>query len=299
MVAAAMKLVELGHLGLADMVCDYLPEFCGERREKVSIRQLMSHRSGLPDQVKENIELRSQHATLEQFVDHAVREPLLFEPGQRFHYSSMGILLLGEVIGRVTEMSLSEFVRQSVFSPLSMLDSALGTEGMDCDRIMRCQTDQLPPEVGGNLEVGGKRKASGGVVDSKQWDWNSEYWRLLGAPWGGVFGTASDVAIFLDEFLRPSGRLLLPRHSRMMIHREPVTGVPARGLGFAIGASLTRGEASELAFGHDGSTGTLCWADPDTETVFVLLTTLPAVAGELHPRDLVSKWMTQAVRETP
>jgi CubicO group peptidase (beta-lactamase class C family) len=81
----------------------------------------------------------------------------------------------------------------------------------------------------------------------------------------------------------------------MMVTNQNPSGIRPRGLGFDVGKGLGGSLISDEAFGHGGSTGTLCWADPKTETVFVVLTTLPAQAVREHPRDLVSKSVAEAI----
>jgi CubicO group peptidase (beta-lactamase class C family) len=72
-------------------------------------------------------------------------------------------------------------------------------------------------------------------------------------------------------------------------------GLPPRGDDFALGARAGSPGCSEATFGHSGSTGTLAWADPRTDTIFVVLTTLPARAGHQHPRVLISDRVAEAV----
>ena len=130
---------------------------------------------------------------------------------------------------------------------------------------------------------------------AKNWDWNSSYWRNLGAPWGGAHGSAGDVATFLNAFLHPRGKLLRGETANLMIANHNRDGLRPRGLGFELGSRLAGGAISETSFGHGGSTGTLCWADPETDTVFVILTTLPIAAMDPHPRMAVSTLIAGAV----
>src|SRR5262249_23970960 len=88
--AALMLLVERGLVTLSDPVSRYLPEFTGEARHKITVRNLLSHTSGLPDMLPENIELRRAHAPLSEFVRRTYKTPLLYPPGTGFQYQSMG-----------------------------------------------------------------------------------------------------------------------------------------------------------------------------------------------------------------
>ncbi|MDP6448119.1 MAG: serine hydrolase domain-containing protein [Pirellulaceae bacterium] len=282
-IAAVMTLYDRELFDLEDPVQKFIPEFKGDERDRITVRQLLTHVSGLPDQLPENSRLRASHAELSQFVGGAIRTPLLFEPGTRYSYSSMAILLATEVARRITGKPIAKLVDESVFGPLDMKHSALGVGRLQLDSLMRCQVENAAPESGA------------GDPSTKDWDWNSVYWRKLGVPWGGAHGSAADVARFLEAFLRPEGKLLQPETARLMIRNHNPQGVRPRGLAFDVGPGLGGPKGSERVFGHSGSTGTLCWADPATDTVCVVLTTLPARAVKPHPRNVTSKHVAEAV----
>jgi CubicO group peptidase (beta-lactamase class C family) len=130
--------------------------------------------------------------------------------------------------------------------------------------------------------------AGGGDPTAKLWDWNSPYWRGLGAPWGGTHASAPDVAAFLAEFLYRRGAAVSPETAALMTTNHNPTGMTARGLGFAVSRTAGSPGCSERTFGHTGSTGTIAWADMESETICVVLTSLPARAMKLHPRDLAA-----------
>ena len=281
--AAVMTLYDQGHVDLDDAAQKFLPEFTGGGRETITIRQLLTHVSGLPDQLPENETLRKQHADLAEFVEQAIRTPLLFEPGTRYSYSSMAILLASEIAQRITGTNFLQFMDQVVFQPLEMNRSALGLGKFDVDDMIRCQTEDAAPESGA------------GDPTASQWDWNSPYWRKLGSPWGGAHGSAADVATFFGEFLHPSGKLMKPETARLMIQSHNPDGLHPRGLGFDLGRRAASPGCSDQAFGHTGSTGTLAWADPASDAICVVLTTLSAQAASPHPRRLASDLVAEAV----
>jgi CubicO group peptidase (beta-lactamase class C family) len=280
---ALLTLYDQGRFQLDDPVRKFLPEFTGAARDRITIRQLLTHVSGLPDQLPENQALRKRHAPLADFVAGAVRTPLLFEPGSRYEYSSMAFMLVAEIAGRISGTGFLAFIEDSLFRPLEMTHSALGVGRFPFDAIMRCQTENAAPESGA------------GDPAAEDWDWNSPYWRRLGAPWGGVHASAPDVARFLAEFLERQGRAVRPETARLMLRNHNPSGLPPRGLGFAIGSLAGGHGCSEATFGHGGSTGTLAWADPHTETICVVLTTLPGRGGQPHPRAVVSDRVAEAV----
>jgi CubicO group peptidase (beta-lactamase class C family) len=139
-------------------------------------------------------------------------------------------------------------------------------------------------------------ESGSGDPTTKDWDWNSVYWRELGVPWGGAHGSAPDVAKFLEAFLHPGGKLLKPETARLMIRNHNPKGIRPRGLAFDLGDGLGGPQDSDSVFGHSGSTGTLCWADPESDSVCVILTTLPARAVKPHPRDVTTQRVAKAIR---
>ncbi|MCB1276560.1 serine hydrolase domain-containing protein [Prosthecobacter sp.] len=278
--AAVMVLVDRGEVKLSDHAVKYLPEFNEGARKNITIEQLLTHTSGLPDQLENNSDLRASHAPLSEFVKGAVRTPLLFAPGSKYHYQSMGILLAAEIAERVTKTPLPEFLQQHVFTPLGMTRTVLGLGKFKKSDMVPMQTEHAAPESGA------------GDPKAREWDWNSDYWRNLAAPWGGAHSSAADVSAFLRSFLHPDGKVLREATAKLMIHDHTPTLEAHRGIGFMVGpVGLGKG-CSERVFGHSGSTGTLAWADPATDTTFVLLTALPKnVSGQLilYPvSDLVS-----------
>lgn len=276
-VAAVMTLFDRGEFRLDDRVRTFLPAFDGEGRGDVTIRHLLTHTSGLPDQLAENDELRRRHAPLSEFARLAMRTPLGFVPGSRYQYSSMGILLATQVGERLGGSSILELVERAVFRPLGMKHSAQGLGRFKLEETVRCQMDGAAPESGG------------GDPHSREWDWNSPYWRKLGAPWGGTHASAPDVARFLGEFLGARGQVVKPETARLMTRNQNPAGLTPRGLGFGVGEGSGSPGCSARSFGHTGSTGTLCWADPASETICVVLTSLPARAVKPHPRDLAAE----------
>jgi CubicO group peptidase (beta-lactamase class C family) len=276
-IAAVMTLYDRGVFDLDDPVVKYLPEFQGERRNQITIRHLLTHTSGLPDQLPDNNHWRRSHASLKQFADQAILLTPRFQPGTQYEYSSMGILLACEMARRHTQQSIPDFVEAKILQPLQMKDSCLGRKHLDRNDLIAVQTEFAAPEAGG------------GDPTAKSWDWNSDYWRDLGAPWGGMHASARDVAMFLETFVRHDGRILRPETSRLMIRNHNPDSLPSRGLGFDVGLEEIGFPRGSSIFGHTGSTGTIAWADPDRDRICVILTSLPGAAIKDHPRLLASE----------
>ena len=276
-VTALMSLFDRGLFKLDEPLSKFIPQFKSGQREQVTMQHLLTHVSGLPDQLPENNELRSKHASLAEFADHAVRAPLHFSPGTKYEYSSMAILLAARAAELISGTDLLNLIEKTVFQPLKMQHSAQGLGRFRLEDMVSCQTEYAAPEAGG------------GDPKAKDWDWNSGYWRKLGAPWGGTHASAPDVARFLAELLNETGTAVKPATARLMVKNHNAPKVTPRGLGLNIGPSAGSKGCSEKTFGHTGSTGTLAWADPATHTICVVLTSLPARAVQPHPRDLMGE----------
>lgn len=281
--AAVVTLIDQGKLGLDDPVVKHVPEFSEGQRRQIKLSDLLTHRSGLPDQLPENAALRRAHASLADFVAATVKTPLLFEPGKRFSYSSMGILLASEIARRVSGSSIHDLVDRGVLQPLGMKRSAMGLGRFKLEDVILNQVEKAAPEAGA------------GDPTAKEWDWNSPWWRALGAPWGAAHASAPDVARFFAEFLHPTDRMMKPDTARLMVKNHNPDGLAPRGLGFAMGMRSASPGCSEKTFSHSGSSGTFAWADPATDTVCVVLTTLPGRAITPHPMHVSADLVAKAV----
>jgi CubicO group peptidase (beta-lactamase class C family) len=279
---ALMTLFDRGEFKLNDRVKKFIPQFVGDHRDDVTMQDLLTHVSGLPDQLAENNELRSRHAPMSEFIEHAIRTPLQFVPGSKYQYSSMAILLAARVAELISGTDIRTLVERAVFQPLRMEHSAQGLGRFKLESMVPCQTEHAAPESGG------------GDPKAKEWDWNSPWWRQFGAPWGGTHASAPDIAKFLGEFLNETGACLKPETARLMVRNHNSPGVTPRGLGWNVGSSAGSKGCSEKSFGHTGSTGTIAWADRATHTICVVLTSLPAQAVQPHPRDLVANAIAAA-----
>ena len=276
-IAAVMTLFDEGQFRLEERVQKFLPMFTGEGREQVTIQHLLTHTSGLPDQLSENNALRRQHAPLGAFVERTFKTPLAFVPGSRYQYSSMGILLATAIAERISGVDMLTLVERRILQRLEMSHSAQGVGRFGLNELVSCQMEGAAPESGS------------GDPTAKLWDWNSPYWRKLGAPWGGTHASAPDVGRFLGEFLYARGQALRPDTAKLITRNHNAPGLVPRGLGFGVGKGAGSAGCSDQTFGHTGSTGTLCWADPARDTICVVLTSLPARAIQPHPRDLAAQ----------
>ena len=275
-----LLLAERGKVSLNDPARVYLPELA---HREIRVRDLLSHTSGMPDMLPENTELRRAHAPLSEFVKHAMTTPLLYPPRTDFRYQSMGTLLAGEIVERVSGQRLRDFEREEIFAPLGMKDSSLGLGGRRIEDTAWCQSQPGP--------------------DTDRFGANSPYWRDMGHPWGGMHSTTMDLAILLQTFLDGgvyAGKRVFSRATVAAMTRDQNTAIGKPwGLGWGLATSIVWSYFGELVssrtFGHSGAIGTVAWADPETGLVCVILTTRPSGEDDGRLLRLVSNAVAAAV----
>lgn len=276
-VTAVMILVEWGALLLDDPVHTIIPEFANYGKEAVTVRHLMTHTSGLPDMLPNNIELRKAHAPLAEFYRQMFELKLDFEPGTHIQYQSCGTAMLAVIVERLSGMSLPDFLHTELFVPLGMKDTALGIRDLSQDRVAYVNV--------------------GDAMRDTDWNWNTPYWWNLGVPWGGMFSTVTDMARCCQMFLNGGElagvRILSPATVAAMTRDQTAT-MPlisaeeryrqAWGLGWRQMPTMAWAYGGNLlspgSYGHGGATGTVVWVDPARELVCALFTNEPAVKSE-------------------
>lgn len=283
---AAMLMVEDGRLSLRDRVNQHLPEFQGPHKEKVVVRHLLSHISGMPDMLPNNVTLRRAHAPLSSFIDGALATPLLYEPATSFRYQSKGVLLAAEIVERLSGSRLRDLEEERIFGPLGMGRTSLGLGSRDIVDTVWCGTTVDES------------------ADDRLFGWNTEYWRDLGSPWGGMHTSAPDLALLL-EAVKSGGaigerRVLTPAAARaMQENQNPLHLEAPWGIGWALRDSRVWNFFGDLVspqtFGHVGATGTVAWADLETDLVCVILTNGMVEGGSLLNR--VSNTVAAAIVE--
>lgn len=280
---AVMMLVEEGAVKLIDRVADFVPEFAGRGKRTITLAQCLTHTSGLCDMLSDNIELRERGAPLSEFLARVCELAPDFLPGRAVQYQSTGFLMLSEVVARVSGRPLAEFLRERVFEPLEMRDTSLG----------------MPPDWEQEGGVGEPRRDRIVEIRPGDWSgarfWNTDYWRRLGAPWGGVLSTPADLGRLCRHLLEiHDGRdgiispPTLAAMTRNQLERWPDLPEATRrcypwGLGWQLNwptHETTFGDLLSLAaYGHWGAAGTLVWIDPARDAFAVVLTSQPLESG--------------------
>ena len=256
---SVMKLVEEGKIRINDPVNAYLPEFGKNGKESITIRELMTHFSGLPADLDLKAAWRGREAAYRMTME----EKPEFSPGSRFQYSDINFETLGFVVEKVSGLSLDEYAARNIFEPLGMSTTRFLPPAQWRGRIAPTEYDENHQMMRGTVHDPTARRM-GGV-----------------AGHAGVFSTADDLAKFAQAMLTGSGMLSRLTVEKMTTPQQPPTAPVLRGLGWDIDSpfSSNRGEFLPVgSFGHTGYTGTSLWIDPVTQSYVIILT------NAVHPR---------------
>jgi CubicO group peptidase (beta-lactamase class C family) len=249
---AVMLLVEDGKMRLDEPVASYLPEFTGIGKERVTIRHLLTHTSGLPEWAEV-----SSGLTPEEAIARVARTPLESTPGMRVKYSDVGFVILYAAAERAAGQPLYRLLDERVFGPLGMRSTSYSF-GEGCRRCA------------------GTSRAHGDLYRGRVHD---PIARRVGGIAGnaGLFSTAHDLARFAAMLANggtlDGARVLRASTIRQFAQRQPGSGT--RALGWDTpgqpGTGAAGSRVSQSSFGHTGFTGTSIWIDPDRGTWVVLL----------------------------
>ncbi|KOG12013.1 serine hydrolase domain-containing protein [Streptomyces viridochromogenes] len=250
---AAVQQIERGTLGIDARVGAYLPDFRAAARHDITVRQLLTHTSGLRPELP-----------LYDCADDAERlrmlraEPPVGVPGT-YCYSDLNLLLLQHVLERITSRTLDVLIHDGITRPLGMTATHFGP----CPGAAATEDQRRP-----------WGKADRGMLRGMVHDENA--WALGGvAGHAGLFSTGRDLAVFCRALLSGGAygpaRILGPDFVELLLTPP--------GLGFVVDQPWFMGElAGRGAAGHTGFTGTSLVLDPVTDTFLVLL------ANTVHPR---------------
>ncbi|MGE5114434.1 MAG: exo-beta-N-acetylmuramidase NamZ domain-containing protein [Acidobacteriaceae bacterium] len=250
---SVMRLLEQGQIRLNDPVAKYIPEFGKYGKDEITIRELMTHYSGLaPD-----LDLKVPWTGKETAYQMANEEKLMSPPGAVFRYSDINFIVLGELVERLSKMSLDHYAYAHIFQPLGMRYTRFLPPAMWLPRIAPTEYDENNVMLHGVVHDPTARRM-GGV-----------------AGHAGLFSDADDVSKFCQALLSGTFPLSSLTVLKMTTPQQPPTATMLRGLGWDLDSpySTNRGDLLPLgSYGHTGFTGTSIWIDPTTKTYIVLLT---------------------------
>jgi len=309
-----MMLAEEGKLALRDPVESYLPEFKGLRvrtnngpdaerlsapEHKLTIRDLLTHTGGFTDDAPEAIKdyQHRMNAPLDEVVRQLAKEPLLFQPGTEWSYSSAGIEVLGRIIEVVSGKKYEDFIAERILKPLGMKDSFFFPPPDKAARIamVYVRTDGKLERAPATI-LGGDpaRKRQGAVFPAPGW---------------GLYSTAEDLlhlyTMMLHEGEYEGHRYLSPFSVHLMTepHTSDIRPVGwMRGSDYGLAWEVVTDPLGELAghntgsFGHGGAFGTQGWIDPKTGLISILLIQRADGGGDTMSEEFMTMAEASAVR---
>jgi uncharacterized protein YbbC (DUF1343 family)/CubicO group peptidase (beta-lactamase class C family) len=254
-----MKLVQEGRVRLNDSAAAYLPQFAQNGKQDITIRELLTHYSGLaPD-----LDLQAPWAGRDTAFAMAMAQKPVNPPGSRFVYSDINFEVLGFIVEKVSGESLAEFAKNNVFEPLGMKHTRFLPPEEWRPRIAPTEYDEQHAMLRGIVHDPTARRM-GGI-----------------AGHAGLFSTADDLSLFAQDLLTGFTVLRPATIEKMSTPQTPANAPSVRGFGWDIDSPFAsnRGELLPVgSFGHTGFTGTSLWIDPVTDTYIILLT------NAVHPR---------------
>jgi CubicO group peptidase (beta-lactamase class C family) len=284
-----MMLAEEGKLALRDPVEQYLPEFRNQRvasslgpdaarlsipGHPITIRDLLTHTAGIQDAAPAAIHDYPQlmNVTLEEVVRQLARQPLLFQPGTQWSYSSPGIEILGRLIEVCSGQKYEDFIAGRILRPLGMKDTFFYPPADKMARIAMVYVvrDGKLVRAPGTILGGDPTKYRQGSV--------------FPAPGWGLYSTAEDLLrlyrMMLNNGVYEGRRYLSPFSVHVMtdVHTAGIQPVGwMRGAGYGLAWEVVTEPLGELAghskgtYGHGGAFGTQGWIDPRNELISILL----------------------------
>ena len=276
---ALMQLVEKGKIRLNDPVVKYIPEFGQNGKEDITVRDLLTHYSGLPS----GLDLGHPWNGRDTGYSMAFAAMPIAAPETRFVYSDIGFIALGALVERVSGKPLDEYCEQHIFAPLEMVHTDFRPPPAWLGKIAPTQFDENHHMLHGVVHDPTVRRM-GGVSGQ-----------------AGLFSTADDLAKFAQALLDGGDKILSPLSiEKMSTPQQPPNATTLHGFGWDIDTpfSSNRGEFFPVgSFGHSGFTGTSLWIDPTTQTYIILLTNAVHPDGKGSAISLRSKVATAVAAE--
>ncbi|HJU64743.1 MAG TPA: serine hydrolase [Gemmatimonadaceae bacterium] len=266
---AVMLLYDEGKINLDTTVTSYIPEFTGGVKDQITVRQLLTHRSGLPA----SRDFWRIARTSEEANRAVLETSLVCAPGRCFIYSDIGAHVLALLVERISGERLDVMLDQRVFQPLGMASTFF--RPADSLKTAIAPTEVAPPR-GYPLR--------GEVHDENAY--------VLGGVAGhaGLFSTAADLSIFAQMMLNGGeyNGVRILTDSTVALFTQRAEGTRALGWAMAEGTSGSGTYLSDVAYGHTGFTGTSLWIDPKRDMFVILLTNRVHAARVRRPGKVIS-----------
>src|SRR2546421_1416524 len=266
------QLFESAEMTLEGSVATYLPEFNRPDKSAITIRQLLTHTSGLPAWRPLYLVSDSVEGALAAIAN----EPLEYNPGERVVYSDLGFITLGFLMLRLTGRSLIELAQQKIFRPLQLQHTffnpkeALRTGIAACETGNAYERDMCERDFRSSQRSHWRNEVIWGQVHD-----GNAYFLGGAAGHAGLFSNAEETLMIANQFIGVQSQLL-SKDTCDLFRQNMTPGLnEARSLGWQLAATKDSTAGLALppdAFGHTGFTGTSCWIDAERQRVFILLT---------------------------
>lgn len=274
--------VERNELKLDEEVRRYLPEFDAGDKKTITVRQLVTHTSGLPAWRPLYVTTNGQR---EETLRVIASEPLESEPGAHVRYSDLGFITLGFLLEKISGARLAEIARGEIFQPLKLRRTFFNPEMALQTEMAACELGNLyERQMCGEMKTGESYR---GWREQLIWgevhDGNAHF---LGGAAGhaGLFSTASETLLIARQFLAELTELLKPETCRLFRTNMTEGLEEARSFSWQLAATKDSTAGADLpsdSFGHTGFTGTSCWIDPLHKRIFLLFTNRTHAARSL------------------
>tara|TARA_Y100000588_G_scaffold392956_1_gene506908 strand:+ start:3675 stop:6500 length:2826 start_codon:yes stop_codon:yes gene_type:complete len=262
-----MKLISQKKLNLDHSVQSFLPDFIGKHKELVTIRHLLTHSSGIKSYYR--FFLEEEFKSRNDIVKKIVSMDLDFYPGSNFSYSDLGMILLMEIVEKVTNRKIDHISKSWIYNPLNMHS----TRYLPSDKLL---LKIVPTEYDSLYR---KELVHGSVHDENTY--------LMGgvSSHAGLFSTAEDLANYAKLYLNNGTwlgkRILKESIIRKFIENQYLPNESDYALGWDTPSKNGKSSAgdyfSDNSFGHLGFTGTSMWVDMELDIIIILLT------NRVHP----------------
>lgn len=261
---AIMQFYERGLIALDTPACHYLPDFAAHGKDAITIRQLLTHYSGLPADLDLSFPWSGKQAAIRMVMNTPLQNP----PGEKFVYSDINFITLGLIVERLSGTSLPLYATEHILKPLGLKASFFLPSATQKTNIAPTQYDENGQMLQGIVHDPTARRM-GGV-----------------AGHAGLFSCAQDTVTYAHSLLDKLAGLpsTFPLKAEtlylMSTPQQPQGKTDLRGLGWDIATHYSTARGAHFpssSFGHTGFTGTSLWLVPNSRSFVVILT------NRVHP----------------
>ena len=264
--------IEAGQLTLDSAVAHYLPEFDRTDKQMITVRELLTHTSGLPAWRPLYILAEDERDRVAGTIANLDLEN---KPGTHVLYSDLGFITLGFLLERLTGHRFSQLANDEIINALNLKQTFFNPELALQTGIAACETGNgYEQETCAQMESGEYRNWRQHVIWGEVHDGNAYF---LGGAAGhaGLFSTAAETFQIAKQFVAATSRLLKAETCQLFRTNMTPDSNEARSVGWQLAVTQDSTAGLDLpgdSFGHNGFTGTSCWIDAENERIYILLT---------------------------